>query len=90
MILVSYDISEDKLRSKFSKYLSKFGHRVQYSVYEIDNGDRILKNIQVELESLWVPKFKETDSVVIIVAAASSKIIRCGYARHDDEALLIV
>ena len=35
MIVVSYDISDDKLRTKFSKYLSRFGHRLQYSVFEI-------------------------------------------------------
>lgn len=45
MIVVSYDISDDKLRTKFSKYLSKFGHRLQYSVFEIDNSTRILNNI---------------------------------------------
>lgn len=41
MIIVSYDISNDKRRTKFSKYLMKFGHRIQYSVFEIDNSDRI-------------------------------------------------
>lgn len=30
MIIVSYDISDDKLRTNFAKYLSKFGHRIQY------------------------------------------------------------
>lgn len=45
MIVVSYDISDDKLRIKFSKYLSRFGHRLQYSVFEIDNSQRIIDNI---------------------------------------------
>ena len=26
MVVVSYDISNDKLRTKFAKYLSRFGH----------------------------------------------------------------
>lgn len=31
MIIISYDISNDKLRTKFAKYLSRFGHRIQYA-----------------------------------------------------------
>ena len=48
MIIVSYDISDDKLRTNFAKYLSKFGHRIQYSVFEIDNSTRILDNLQMK------------------------------------------
>lgn len=51
MIIVSYDISDDKLRTKFAKYLSKFGHRIQYSVFEIDNSTRILDNIISDLKN---------------------------------------
>ena len=50
MIIVSYDISDDKLRTNFAKYLSKFGHRIQYSVFEIDNSTRILDNIISDLK----------------------------------------
>ena len=49
MIVVSYDISDDKLRTKFSKYLSRFGHRLQYSVFEIDNSQRIIDNIATDI-----------------------------------------
>ena len=45
MVIVSYDIFDDKLQTKFSKYLSRFGHRIQYSVFEIDNSKRIIDNI---------------------------------------------
>ena len=38
-------ISNDKLRISFAKYLSRFGHRIQYSVFEIDNSKRIVDNI---------------------------------------------
>ena len=51
MIVVSYDISDDKLRTKFSKYLSRFGHRLQYSVFEIDNSPRIVDNIVNDLKN---------------------------------------
>ena len=43
MIIISYDISNDKKRARFSRYIRKFGHMLQYSVYEIENSERILK-----------------------------------------------
>ena len=37
MIIISYDIKEDKVRSKFAKMLEKNGAiRLQYSVYEFN------------------------------------------------------
>lgn len=57
MILVSYDISDDKLRSRFAKYLSKFGYRLQYSVFRIDNSDRILNIISDEIENKFSRSF---------------------------------
>lgn len=90
MILISYDISDTKLRTKFSHYIMRFGHRLQYSVYEIDNGKTILKNIQTDIEENWVSKFSEQDSVIIFVMSETCKIIRCGYAKHDDEGFIIV
>lgn len=50
LIIISYDISDDKLRTNFSKYLSRFGHRIQYSVFEIDNSTRILNNILADIK----------------------------------------
>lgn len=32
MVIISYDISDNKLRTKFNKYIRKFGGRLQYSV----------------------------------------------------------
>lgn len=51
MIIISYDISDDRKRSKFSKYIKHFGHMLQYSVYEIDNSERILNNIIADINN---------------------------------------
>ena len=59
MVIVSYDISDDKLRTKFSKYLSKFGHRLQYSVFEIDNSNRILDNIVTDIKNRFEKCFTQ-------------------------------
>ena len=90
MLLVSYDISEDKLRTNFSKYLSKFGRRMQYSVFEIKNSDRILKNIQVKIENYFGKRFQQTDSVIIFELSKSCKITKYGYAKNDDEEIIII
>lgn len=65
MIIVSYDISDDKLRTKFSKYLSRFGHRIQYSMFEIDNSERILNNIICDIHNQFEKKFSQEDSIYI-------------------------
>lgn len=90
MIIISYDISEDKIRTKFSKYLSKFGHRLQYSVFEIDNSERLLNVIEAEIKNRFEPQFKETDSIIIFRLSKTCKITRYGYASHDDDDIVMV
>ena len=90
MILISYDIEDDKLRTRFSKYLKKFGYRLQYSVYEITNSKRILNNIICEIEGMFEKQFKQTDSVIIIQTSENCKITKFGYAKNDDSDIIVV
>ena len=90
MIIISYDISNDKLRTKFSKYLEKFGHRIQYSVFEIDNSRRMLENIICDIENKYSKKFNETDSVYIFILSSNCEVKRYGYARHEEEDILMI
>lgn len=90
MVIISYDISNDKKRAKFNKYIRKFGHMLQYSVYEIDNSERILKNIITDINNRWLKVFDETDSVYIFHLSNSCEIHKFGYARHEDSDLLII
>lgn len=90
MIIVSYDISDDKLRTKFSKYLERFGHRIQFSVFEIDNSDKILDNIINDINNHFKQRFSQEDSVVIFVLTASCKVIKYGYALNENTDLKII
>ena len=36
MYVISYDISENKIRNKVAKILEGYGKRIQYSVFECD------------------------------------------------------
>lgn len=90
MIIVSYDIADDKLRTRFSKYLLRFGHRIQYSVYEIDNSPKILKNIISDIEKRYKKSFGQMDSVYIFNMSATCDIIRYGYAKNEEKSLIIL
>ena len=90
MLIVSYDISDDKLRGRFSKFLSKFGYRLQYSVFQIRNSERILNNIVSEIEGKFVRYFSQNDSVVIFALSKTCRQLRFGYAANDDEELIFV
>ena len=90
MLIIAYDISSDKVRTKFSKYLSKFGGRLQYSLYEIKNSPRLLEQIKIKIEGYFMKRFEQTDSVIIINTSATCKITRYGYAKNDEGDLIIV
>jgi len=63
---------------------------LQYSVYEIENSERILKNIVTDLNNKWLKQFDQTDSVYIFRMSSSCQIEKYGYARNEDSDLLIV
>ena len=90
MLLVSYDISNNKVRTRFAKYLSKYGYRIQYSIFEIDNSDRVLENITTHIKGCYKKEFSQSDSVIIFQLSKQCKITRFGYAANDESDLLIV
>lgn len=63
---------------------------LQYSVYEIENSEKILNNIVTDINNRWLKEFDQTDSVYIFQMSSSCNIIKYGYARNEDQDLLIV
>ena len=90
MLLVTYDIADDKLRTSFSKFLSKYGRRLQCSVFEIQNSDRLLRILILEITKTYERKFTEEDSVIIFEIGDDEQKYCFGYAKHDDERLLMI
>lgn len=90
MLIVSYDISDDKLRTQFAKFLSKYGYRLQYSLFEITNSPKILNNVTVEIENSFKKKFGQSDSIIIFQLSNSCKITRYGYAKNDETECIII
>ena len=91
MLLLSYDFSNDRARTKFSKFLNKFGHRMQYSVYEIRNSPRVLQNIKTEIELKYKKSFTGADSIVIfqICEGDKKKVVRYGYAENEEKEVVV-
>jgi CRISPR-associated protein Cas2 len=90
MFIISYDFSDNRERAKFSKFLKKYGRRIQFSVYEIRNSERVLNNIMKEIEYKYKPSFTKKDSIVIIKLCNSckEKIVRYGYSENETKQVL--
>ena len=90
MYLVMYDIQSDKLRTRFSKFLEKYGRRLQYSVFEISNSKRILRSIEIEIETVFEKKFSQGDSVLIYDVGDNACVKRFGYPVNEETTLVIL
>lgn len=83
MILVSYDITDNLMRSRFNRMLVKHGAiRLQFSVYEVINTKRIIDNMKVKILS-YSKHFTANDSIIIF-EVDNSKITKYGNAIHRD------
>jgi len=92
MMIVSYDFESDRTRARFSKFLEKHGRRIQYSVFEIRNSDRVLRNILDEIELRYRKEFTGADSILIyrICEGCKKRILRYGYAEHEEKEIVIL
>lgn len=87
MIIVSYDITDDKMRTNFSKMLKKNGAiRLQFSVYEISNTKRIVDNLIAKIEA-YTKHFTADDSVILF-DVDTDKHTKYGNAIHRDKPIV--
>lgn len=89
MYLILYDIESDKLRTRFSKFLEKYGRRLQYSVFEIQNSARILDNIRADIVNKFESRFVQGDSVLIYSIPDASCVGRFGYPVNEESDLVV-
>jgi CRISPR-associated protein Cas2 len=80
MIIICYDIHNTKTRTKLSKYLEKFGRRIQFSIFEIDLHYSRTNEIEEFIKSNFRPKLKNNDSIIIMPFSKSdqARITRYG------------
>ena len=89
VIIVAYDISNDKTRTRFSKFLQQFGVRVQFSVYEIQSSSRVLNIVKTAIKTNFKKLFEPGDSIYIFTTN-HSKTERYGSAGMIDNDLIII
>ncbi len=89
IIIVAYDISNDKLRRHFSEFLEKYGVRVQFSVFEIRNSSRVLNIVKQAIETKFKKRFEPGDSIYIF-SANRDDIISYGSAALLDNDLIML
>ena len=56
LILVSYDIPDDRRRTRLAHALKDFGERVQYSVFECNLKEEQLNRLRTRVTALIEPK----------------------------------
>lgn len=85
MMIVSYDIANDKIRKRFAQMLQNNGAiRLQLSVYEVNNTSRVIDNIIVKIENVFSKQFSGADSVVVF-DIGNTKMKKYGNAIHRDQ-----
>ena len=92
MLIVSYDFENNKTRTRFSRFLERYGWRIQYSVFQVRDSDRVLENILVEVELKYKKEFTGADSIVIfhICEGCKKRVKRYGYARHEESDVVMI
>ena len=80
MILICYDIHNTRNRTKLSKYLERYGRRLQFSIFEIDQHYTVLSTIKTTIKQDFAIRLRDNDSILIVpmLASMDHKIIRHG------------
>lgn len=88
-IVVSYDIPEDKRRTKIHSILKSYGEWVQYSVFECDLTNAQYAKLRSRLGKLIKP---ETDSIrfYFLCACCQGKVERIGEPQPRDNTIFFV
>jgi CRISPR-associated protein Cas2 len=92
MLIVSYDFEGNRVRARFSKFLEKYGWRIQYSVFQLKDSDRVLQNILAEIDLHYKQQFTGADSIVIfhICEGCKKRVRRYGYAKHEESDVVMI
>jgi CRISPR-associated protein Cas2 len=85
-VVISYDISEDKRRTKIHKMLKSYGQWMQYSVFECDVTDSQYAKLRARLSKMIKP---EEDSIrfYFLCACCHPKVERIGGDVVRDETI---
>ena len=89
-VLISYDIVDNKIRTKVLKYLKDYGSRVQKSVFECTIDPKMLSEIERTLENM-IDKKRDKVRFYGLCEGCMKKIEISGWGEvsEDDDFTLI-
>lgn len=80
MVVVVYDISNDKRRVKLSNFLEGYGHRIQFSVFECFISLEEMRQLHQKVKKLVLPEednvrfyWISNDALSIVLTIGSQK-----------------
>jgi CRISPR-associated protein Cas2 len=89
--LVCFDISDDRIRTRVSKLLERYGDRVQKSVFEITlRSPAALKKLQQQLTDLMLPEEHQLRFYRLCSQCRQTSHDLSGQAIADFPAMIIV
>jgi CRISPR-associated protein Cas2 len=88
-VVITYDISEDKRRTKIHKVLKSYGQWMQFSVFECDLTETQYTRLRLRLSKLIKP---EQDSIrfYFLCACCKDKVERIGGEQVRDDSIFFV
>ena len=88
-VVITYDISEDKRRTKIHKILKSYGQWMQFSVFECNLTDTEFARLRLRLNKLIKP---EQDSIrfYFLCACCQKKVERIGGEQIRDDSIFFV
>lgn len=90
LVMISYDVVDDKSRLKLMKYLKDYGNRVQKSVFECHLSSQELKEVKTGVE-LIINKRKDRVRYYRICEGCAEKIEISGWGEvTEDEEFLVI
>jgi len=82
--LVSYDIPDDRRRTKLAKALKDFGDRVQYSVFECLLDNRLLESMMKKITGL-IDESEDSVRIYDLCAGCEKNIVIIGQGMVSKE-----
>lgn len=94
MYLISYDITDNRVRNKIAKELSDYGRRVQYSVFECRITEQQYRELYHKLVVLMQKEKEGNIRIYHICGKCEQKVSMIGIENqkmiHDDKELIII
>ena len=92
MIIIAYDISDTKLRTKVSNFLERYGTRIQYSIFQCKYSYSRWERIVTEFECSFQKSIRPTDSIIFWYFSndQETNVKKYGYSYYADSSSIVI